>query len=86
MKNPLFNMKSVIKGIYIANVGVGAGAGARVELFESRSQSRSRNKKFRLHNTASWNSEYPQMLLTCVVYLCVLCSGKEIYLLLLLLL
>jgi hypothetical protein len=30
MKNPLFNMKSVIKGIYKANVGAGAGSGARV--------------------------------------------------------
>ncbi len=26
MKNPLFNMKSVIKGSYKANVGAGAGA------------------------------------------------------------
>ncbi len=31
MKNPLFKMKSVIKGRYKANVG--AGAGARVETF-----------------------------------------------------
>jgi hypothetical protein len=28
MKNPLFNMKSVIKGFYKANVGAGSGAGA----------------------------------------------------------
>jgi hypothetical protein len=28
MKNPLFNMKSVIKGTYKAIVGAGAGAGA----------------------------------------------------------
>jgi hypothetical protein len=28
MNNPLFNMKSVIKGSYKANVGAGAGAGA----------------------------------------------------------
>jgi hypothetical protein len=35
MKNPLFDMKSVIKGIYKANVGSGAGAvaGAGVETF-----------------------------------------------------
>jgi hypothetical protein len=28
MKNPLFNMKSVIKGSYKANVGAGACSGA----------------------------------------------------------
>jgi hypothetical protein len=28
MKNQLFNMKSVIKGSYKANVGAGSGAGA----------------------------------------------------------
>jgi hypothetical protein len=28
MKNPLFKMKSVIKGRYKANVGAGSGAGA----------------------------------------------------------
>jgi hypothetical protein len=35
MKNPLFNMKSVIKGSYKANVGAGseAGAGDRAEIF-----------------------------------------------------
>ncbi len=33
MKNLLFNMKSVIKGSYKANVGAGAGAGARAETF-----------------------------------------------------
>jgi hypothetical protein len=29
MKNPLFIMKSVIKGSYKANVGAGSGAGAK---------------------------------------------------------
>jgi hypothetical protein len=29
MKNPLFNMKSVIKGSYKAIAGAGAGAGAK---------------------------------------------------------
>jgi hypothetical protein len=33
MNNPLFNMKSVIKGSYKADVGAGAGAGAGAETF-----------------------------------------------------
>jgi hypothetical protein len=33
MNNPLFNMKSVIKGSYKANVGAGSGAGAGAETF-----------------------------------------------------
>jgi hypothetical protein len=33
MKNQLFNMKSMIKGSYKANVGAGAGAGAGAETF-----------------------------------------------------
>jgi hypothetical protein len=33
MNNPLFNMKSVIKCSYKANVGAGAGSGAGAETF-----------------------------------------------------
>jgi hypothetical protein len=48
MKNPLFNIKSVIKGSNKAIVGAPEQE-REPKLFER--QSRSGNKKFRLHNT-----------------------------------
>jgi hypothetical protein len=49
MNNPLFNMKSVIKGTLVIKLM----PAPEPNLFESRS--RSGNKKFRLHNTGHMN-------------------------------
>jgi hypothetical protein len=58
MKNPLFNMKSVIKGIYKANVLMSEPE-LELEPEHFESQSRSGNKKFQLHNIAMKKTPVP---------------------------
>jgi hypothetical protein len=55
MKNPLFNMKSVIKGSFEANVG--AGAGAETFFFKSEPE-----RKQKVTAPQHWSKYIPTLL------------------------